>query len=250
MKPVQTDPMRTLIIPDIHNHTAAVENLLASQPHDSVVFLGDYFDSYGDTADDARHTAEWLRESVERPERIHLLGNHDLPYAFPDTPDLYCPGWSPEKHLVVAEILHARHWERMRLTHTIGRLLCSHAGVSRRTFEHPLLGLTAEVVTRTCARALEGARGGLMHPALAWSAVPDDGTSGITWLRWWEMEVHPEFCQAVGHTPGELRVEQHGGSFNVCFDTHGAWIGVVEDGTLSALEPATGRLRPIGSIQP
>jgi hypothetical protein len=45
-------------------------------------------------------------------------------------------------------------------------------------------------------------------------------------------------------------VEQHGGRFNVCFDTHGAWIGVVEDGTLSALEPATGTLRSIGSIQP
>jgi len=241
--------MRTLIIPDIHNHTAEVENLLVSQPHDRAVFLGDYFDSYGDTPEDARRTAEWLRESLTHPERIHLFGNHDLPYAFPDTPELHCPGWSPEKHSIIAEILHAPHWEQLRLTYATGHLLCCHAGVSRRVFEHPLRGLTMEGVTETCAAALRNARGGLMHPALAWSPVPDDGCSGITWLRWWEMEVQPEFCQVVGHTPGDLRIRRKGGRFNVCLDTGGAWIGVIEAGVLSVLQTATGTRREIGVIE-
>lgn len=241
--------MRTLIIPDIHNRTAEVEALLARIAHDRVVFLGDYFDSYGDGPEDARRTAEWLRNSLEQPERIHLFGNHDLPYAFPDTPDVFCPGWSPAKHEVVSEILSVSHWDQLKLVHIIGSLLCCHAGVSRRVFEHPVFGLTPERVSDYCTQALQVARGGMGHPAVAWSVIPDDGCSGITWLRWWEMPVHEEFSQVVGHTPErKLRVRREGDRFNVCLDTHGEWIGLVEDGVFSAIRTATGRKKKIGPV--
>jgi len=57
--------MRSLIIPDIHHHTENADYWLNSQRHDRVIFLGDYFDNFGDNESDARLTARWLRDGCE-----------------------------------------------------------------------------------------------------------------------------------------------------------------------------------------
>jgi len=46
--------MRTLIIPDIHNHIENADYWLTNEEYDRVVFLGDYFDHFGDDVNDVR----------------------------------------------------------------------------------------------------------------------------------------------------------------------------------------------------
>lgn len=123
-----------LIIPDIHNRVDPVEDLVAMFPDHHVVFLGDYFDAYDDTREDARRTAIWLRHSLQLPHRMHLMGNHDLPYRWGKTL-CNCPGWSVDKHAAVAQVIKPSDWNRIKLVHTIDRpgkrpLLLSHAGVN------------------------------------------------------------------------------------------------------------------------
>lgn len=52
--------MSTLIIADLHHYTENADRWLESQQFDRVIFLGDYFDDFGDNVNDARRTARWL----------------------------------------------------------------------------------------------------------------------------------------------------------------------------------------------
>ena len=50
--------MKTLIIPDMHNKTAEAEHVIQKENPDRTVFLGDYFDSYGEGIEFAHETAD------------------------------------------------------------------------------------------------------------------------------------------------------------------------------------------------
>ena len=71
---------KTLVIPDIHNDFKLAEGIIHRERPDHTVFLGDYFDDWYDTVQDAANVAKWLRESLENPDRTHLIGNHDVSY--------------------------------------------------------------------------------------------------------------------------------------------------------------------------
>lgn len=123
--------MNYLIIPDVHNRVEWAESLIAAFPGRVVIFLGDYFDDFNDTPAHARVTAEWLRHSLGEG-RLHLMGNHDLPYRWPR---LTCPGWTKDKHLEAAKLLKPSDWSRLRLCIILrpeGRrpLVVSHAGIT------------------------------------------------------------------------------------------------------------------------
>ena len=107
--------MRTLIIPDLHHHTENAEHWLNSQRFDRVIFLGDYFDDFGDNVNDARRTALWLRRRMEHTDDVFLLGYHDAAYLFPECAALYCPGFTKAKARGIHEILRPEHWRRFRL---------------------------------------------------------------------------------------------------------------------------------------
>jgi hypothetical protein len=119
-----------LIISDIHNQVDKAEEIIRDHGKDRVViFLGDYFDNFGDSPSDAKNTAEWLLYSLHKPSRIHLMGNHDAPYRWSVT---QCPGWTVRKHREVLRVLKKQDWERIKLYHVIERfprpLILSHAG--------------------------------------------------------------------------------------------------------------------------
>jgi hypothetical protein len=103
--------MNYLIIPDVHNRVEWAESLIATFPGRVVIFLGDYFDNYEDTPSIARHTAQWLRYSLDQG-RIHLMGNHDLPYRWAG---ITCPGWTKDKHREVNRVLAHYDWGKLRL---------------------------------------------------------------------------------------------------------------------------------------
>ena len=130
--------MKYLIIPDVHNRVGWAENLITRlRPAvDSVVFLGDYFDSLHDGPEIAFATAEWLRWSVHQSGRIHLMGNHDIPYRW----SRYvcpCPGYTQAKHQAISgggKPMGKAEWSAIGVAHILHRtwearpVVLSHAG--------------------------------------------------------------------------------------------------------------------------
>ena len=78
--------MKALIVPDVHmkfeNMIDTIHDLWRQHRPDKLVLLGDYFDDWGKTSDDALYwrtgdILEYLREDFPT---VFLLGNHDIPY--------------------------------------------------------------------------------------------------------------------------------------------------------------------------
>ena len=121
-----------LIIPDIHNKYELAEKIISLENPDKVIFLGDYFDDFYDTVNDASDVASWLKESMSKPDRIHLLGNHDLSYATRN-PMLKCGGHTWEKHDRIES--YSINWNKLRLFYYVTadkKWLLTHAGISSR----------------------------------------------------------------------------------------------------------------------
>ena len=89
--------MKTMIIPDVHLRYFRAEVFIREENPDKIVFLGDYFDNFWETIEDIEKTASWLSRSLKRKNRIHLLGNHDLPYMSP----INGPGYSEDKQNII-----------------------------------------------------------------------------------------------------------------------------------------------------
>ena len=162
---------RTLIIPDIHHKYRIAEQIIAKEQPDLTVFLGDYFDDFGDSPEITDKTAKWLVESLshdtidgknrrgKKSRRIHLIGNHDLHYMTKNK-NFQCSGYSEQKWRVINS--HDIDWSKLRLYYWLGseddghasnedncsgnhagsigcnktssRWLCTHAGFSNRLF--------------------------------------------------------------------------------------------------------------------
>lgn len=226
--------MRIIIFPDIHNYTWDIESFLKTQKYDKVIFLGDYWDHFKEN--DLSYVGEaayWLRKSLTFENRIHLLGNHDGAYRFPHNPGLYCQGFTVQKSKLINSIIKYDDWEKIKLVHFEENFIFSHAGVTRYVFEHPVKGLTQEVIEKKCNEALELAKAGGVNDVWGmeragglWISKP-----GITWVRWGEeFPVIKRWNQIVGHTADKnVRIKWWASQskkenyFNCCLDTFRAF---------------------------
>ena len=228
--------MRTLIVPDLHHHTHRADHWLRTQEFEHVVFLGDYFDDFGDNVSDARKTATWLRHRMENSADIFLLGNHDIPYMFPRNPFLFCPGFSKAKAVGIHDILEPAHWQRFQLAHREQGWLMSHAGF------HPSM-LPAEGIDgleQRCHLALDRASRGKTDPLLAcgMDRLGRENVSGPIWLDWGSLKPIPGINQIVGHTPGnKVRDKITPDSKNYCLDVrNGCAAAILSDGQIQILD--------------
>ncbi len=193
---------RILVVGDIHHEWERAEALLQNlrSRYDQAVLLGDYFDDEGDSAAMAAATARWLARSLARPERIHLLGNHDLSYIFPTNAHLWTPDFSGEKCLAIEEELKAAPIKQLRLAWAAGGWLFSHAGFNGRI----AAGATAAALARRANALLPKLAEDRYEPWVAPGRARGglEKIGGITWLDW-EREFAPiaGLNQVVGHTP-------------------------------------------------
>ena len=237
MEQTQYPSMQTLIIPDIHNHIENADYWLTNEEYDLVVFLGDYFDHFGDDVNDARRTALWLRERMSAAADIFLLGNHDAPYMFPNSPQLYCPGFTKPKAAGIREILGLEHWQRFQLAHAEQGWLLSHAGFHPVWIAEP----TIERILARCDQAMEYAyaRKRIVDPIFG--AGEERGGNqlfgGPTWMDWSNLVPIPGINQIVGHTPGEeVREKIAKDSNNYCLDVKNASVAaILSEGELTIL---------------
>lgn len=219
--------MDLLVIPDIHNHIETAEAKIAKHPGLPVLFLGDYFDSFDDNANDAEKTAHWLKKSLATPGRTHLFGNHDLSYwhlAY------RCSGYDYLKDGAIARVMKPPDWQKLRVMQRIDGVLYSHAGFSKRWTRS--YGTKFEELDKMLHRYIFSPNPkNEAHPLLE-AGISSGGiqsTGGVTWARWRNDFIPiPEQPQVMGHTP-QIVPNQHENAW--CLDSRtGQYYAVVSDG--------------------
>ena len=248
--------MKTIIISDLHHRIDWIEPYLATQKFDQVVFLGDYFDDYGDNPKITEKTALWLKKQLYRENFIFLMGNHDLAYRFPKNWFCSCPGFTEEKSEMISSILNDSDWQQIYYFYFDQGWVFSHAGFDPRNAKLETLSVQ-EFLTQHEMANFAGTIG-VNHPYFRASATRGGRypTGGILWQDWRELLPYPGLHQIVGHTQGKAPRKRHqtpNGSViesildsgdqikwsddflyqAVCLDTDNHHVGVLENQTLT-----------------
>lgn len=202
----------------MHHKYERAQVIIDAVPHSGVVFLGDYWDDYGDTPEQARETAIRVRKRVEEhPEDEFILGNHDLGYLF--GPNFRCDGFSIAKYFAIRDVLGSVQSFRKHFTmHTwVDGWLLTHAGL-RRGMIHATKDINRDMAD--CLRQMEA---GSQHRFL-WPP-------GIVWCR--DFQPIRGLKQLFGHTQrGEPRRYDDD---NWCIDTGMNHYALIQDGVLTVL---------------
>ena len=229
--------MTALIIPDLHHQVEHADHWLRSQCFARAVFLGDFFDDRNDDVGDARRTAYWLRERMERaPGDVFLLGNHDAAYLRPERAELYCPGFTKAKAKAIGEILGPPHWDRFQLAWEEQGWLLSHAGF------HPAwtgAATAAQILARAQEAMAKLGRGEVDRWLCEDRSLPGGQVGGgPLWTRWSDFQPMAGINQIVGHTPHETVQVRYGPqSVSYCLDVgNGAVAALLADGQVRVLE--------------
>ena len=239
--------MRSIVISDLHQRFRWVEPYLASQSYDEVIFMGDYFDNHRDTPEDAAETARWLKESLAKPKRVHLMGNHDVWYGY-GCGYARCGDNTTENKEAIEKILSVDDWEQIGLCHFSQKFLLSHAGIHERWFSHPVHGVYVEYVKRICEMGRKNLLVGNPDPIFMAGRARGGGygqrPGGITWLDFnHEFKPIEGVNQIVGHTSHStpesdgvvkwMPNKERPRSTNYCVDFHNKWITIIEDGVVT-----------------
>jgi hypothetical protein len=230
-------PMRTLIIGDVHHHINETEEVIRRLHPDKVVFVGDYFDDFGDGRKKSRFTANWLKDSLKKPDRIHLFGNHDLAYF---RPRFSCSGWDERKHSVINSILTKEDWMQLKFHTWVDSFLVTHAGLTNDVvalpddIEEVKSFLTIQDQSAfECLESLEGnlPRHWYFNIGSARARKGFDLHPGILWCDFkWEFSA-TNFNQIFGHSPSfRIRVKKGYNSINYCVNSMGQYFLVINDG--------------------
>lgn len=254
---------KSIIISDIHNRVDWIEDALSSpilQPYNNVIFLGDYFDDFNDTPQDVANAAKWLKLSLQKPNRIHLTGTHDLWYRFPYNRFIAASGNTEAKMYAIRSILNQEEWNKLYLYHYEQNFLLTHAGthinlISEYVFKHKNLfdkyivnkelqlsgqEIVDKIVKPATIEAIDRIKDGYSHPWLDAGVVRGEiqPVGGITWLDWrYEFKPIPGLNQIVGHTelkePEEKYIKT---SINYNLDTRNHHLGILENGIFIWIE--------------
>lgn len=212
---------KVLIIPDIHTKFFDAEQIISDEKPVQTVFLGDYFDAFGDSLELTQLVGEWLKESMAKTNRIHLLGNHDLSYL---NPKHTCSGFSEGKLITIKNT----EVDLSKLLHYcwVGDWLCTHAGLSNDFYQAHSQGLKVNEFLQRYSNDLE------LREKLYDCSSYRGGTNtfgGIVWCDYDEFIDIPNVKQIFGHTRGSLRKTEN----HICLDTGLQTYAIYENGQMS-----------------
>lgn len=207
----------TLIIPDLHHKWQQAERIISAVGADEVLFLGDYFDDFGDDPAQVAETCDWFEASVNKPNRVHLFGNHDQHYAFVYR-SFQCSGYAQWKYFIIHDTVSQDVWSKLKWYHFLDNkwFLC-HGGLHKfnlpesiTKFSNDRLKFIAEISGYLDVQIREGFKcGATNQSSWVFNAGHSRGGSqrvgGITWCDF-EREFFPVkgINQIVGHTPQGL----------------------------------------------
>ena len=214
---------KTIVIPDIHNDYLTAEKIIKKENPDKIIFLGDYFDDFDDTIQDAENTAKWLVKSLKQENRIHLIGNHDLSYMT-DNSNLKCMGYRTDKHKAIKK--HSIDWTKLLMHYWIDDLwLCTHAG-----FSHDFLKQQRRKKSDSIQQVLDFSKKDLdklddenyIHSffQVGFSRGGSNMVGGPLWCDYDEFVDVSGINQIFGHTPNHIvRHHKTKSSEHYCIDT-------------------------------
>jgi hypothetical protein len=255
--------MKTIIISDLHNRVNWIESALSSpilKPYNNVVFLGDYFDEFYDTTIDAYYSATWLKQSLHKPNRIHLWGTHDVWYSFPYNPFVMASGNTIEKAEVINNVLTIDDWNLIRPYYYEQNFLMTHAGVHpyligqyalkhkyifgkyivNNTIQLGTQDIVDQIIKPATEEALKDVKNNIINLwfEAGFARLGKQKFGGITWLDWnKEFQPIPDINQIIGHTTIKFPEEKiTDNSKNYCLDTRNRHIGILENGELTIVE--------------
>lgn len=204
---------------------------MSTVEHDVCIFLGDYFDHFGDSPKDAEATAIWLRDEIlPNPKVIPLIGNHDLGYFWWWNTNCPCSGYTKEKKDVIRSILNQDHVKRFKFYHIQDGWAYSHAGLAVRWWKHMTMSVRNKYDTETPLQYFDVVMKDWMErtvtsiEALGTNFLMEPGYSrggtqnigGLIWCDWTEFASIKGVNQIVGHTPHrtpEIHLQHSDGSY-------------------------------------
>lgn len=204
---------RILVIPDTHQKHVKVQKLIDSVEFDRCIFLGDFFDDFGDTAVNTKDTALWLREKIfPDPRFVILYGNHDFAYYFAYNPATRCSGYTDAKRAAIFSVLsYDEIIARVKFFHVEAGYLFSHAGVTNQVWKdiqrmEPEGATLLDVLPKWVKRSFDGARTLSAMPMFecGWSRGGRSQYGGMIWADWDEFNPISGVNQIVGHTPHDV----------------------------------------------
>jgi hypothetical protein len=197
-----------LIIGDQHNSGQKLEQFVQQYPKHTLIYMGDALDNFGDSAAEAAEVAEWLQYSLNQPNRIHLWGNHDIPYHYSNNGTYNCPGFTAGKNLAINSIMKPSDWDKLKFYHFDGNFWYSHAGFNLHHFPEMKQSMEYGV-----AQDILEDRFSKIFPVqdktnpIIWEADQYRGGlsryGGLLWQDWRALNSNgiPGINQIVGHTP-------------------------------------------------
>ncbi len=235
---------KVLIIPDLHGRIEIVESIIQKEPADKIILLGDEFDDFGDTERDAEKTALWLKESIYKPNRIHILGNHTCHYFFSGL-HTRCSGFTEAKARVIKSIISQKDIENLVFHYWEQNYLITHAGLSNRLIKKvhaPLSFLDQKVkaIKEYLIKEEELAQLAIRSEKSHWfygagrARGGRQEIGGLTWCDWnHEFVPIPYFGSICGHTEGpKVRIKESGNYKNYCLDTKLKYYGILSEGEI------------------
>lgn len=197
---------KLLVIPDIHTHYQKAQRIIEKfKDTHKFIFLGDYFDNFGDTPEINQSTAHWLKTTMnEHPDWVYLYGNHCvhyIPYF-----SVMCSGFSTAKKTAINEVLTIEDWNKLKYFHFENNHWFSHAGITKYWFQHPMKEqLNIDNVQKIIDDAVHNLKIQNTQDNAIWAASNRRGGSSpvgsITWQDWRDLELITKVNQIVGHTP-------------------------------------------------
>jgi len=245
--------MNIIAIGDIHNHWVEAEQIasLYDKTH-TIVFTGDYFDDFGDTAQDAIQTATWLKESLDKPNRIHLMGNHDINYSYLNyckdelgsLQNIYnCSGYDMKKDDAINRIMANEDWDKIKFAHFGNGFWFTHAGIHPHWFEHPIKGMSNEVILDKLAKATDDYLNRKWNETIGAVGRCRGGMQSVGGILWCddyqEGQTTRGLKQVFGHTPtmNKITIWHENGGTNANIDCGlNQVLDVDEDGSCAAID--------------
>jgi hypothetical protein len=230
--------MKTLVVPDIHNKVNIVEKILSKESNaNEVIFLGDWFDDFNDTTNDACNVCDFIKSINDDTKMIFLWGNHDMYYHPNRSFHVVGKGHSHEKQMMINRIMNNDDWSKFKFYHFSQNFLFSHAGITSKNswlFNKSSFDLNLfDQIINQADEAFKNKENHFMFRA-GYSRGGMLPVGGITWCDFHkDFEPYNNLNQIFGHTivekPSYVYAEN---SINLCLDTNLQHYAIINDSEL------------------
>ena len=243
---------KIIVIGDVHHRREWEQVIKQEKTWDKIIFIGDYFDSF-----DIPHTEgiynfnKILEFKKKHPnEVVLLLGNHDIQYL--PGAEMVSGYEGKYKHDIQALLLPAIENKLVQMAHLEGKVLFSHAGISK-TFVERLSDELVDISYETDEQIVSMLNDALLYKPLLFdfgvfrdklscNDYGDNVFQSCTWIRPTSLcsDIVSEALQVVGHTEmGGIRLKEPGVYFVDALTEYGLYqylvLGMGKKGAVTPL---------------